>query len=99
MNVKDANYVIIGEMDLGLAEVFINGESQGFHNEYTCRNLQIAVAKGGEHYYFNYKAVYYNKSLYKRNQQAIHNESTEFYKLLKKSYDEEIIRHLKEKDL
>jgi hypothetical protein len=39
---KIENYII----DIGLVEVFINGESQGFHNEYTCRNLQVAVAKG-----------------------------------------------------
>jgi len=26
-----------------LAEVFIDGVSQGFHNEFTCRNLQLAV--------------------------------------------------------
>ena len=39
---KIADYII----NLGLVEVFVNGESQGFHNEYTCRNLQIAVANG-----------------------------------------------------
>lgn len=53
----------------------------------------------GELHYFNYKDVRYNESLLKRNQRSIHNESTEFYELLKKSYDEEIIRHLKEKNL
>ncbi len=29
-----------------LAEVFIGGVSQGLHNEYTCRNLQLQVKKG-----------------------------------------------------
>ena len=36
------NYII----ECPLAEVFINDVSQGFHNEYTCRNLQLVVRKG-----------------------------------------------------
>lgn len=36
------NYII----ECPLAEVFINDVSQGFHNEYTCRNLQLAVRRG-----------------------------------------------------
>lgn len=44
-----------------LAEVFIEDVSQGFHNEFTCRNLQLAV-KNGE--LKNVKFIYNSNDFY-----------------------------------
>lgn len=51
MNIQD--YII----ETPLAEVFYKGESQGFHNEYTVRNILVQVKnkKLENHFEFVYK--------------------------------------------
>ncbi len=46
-------------IEVPLAEVFINGESKGFHNEYTVRRILVAVKRdeleNNFHFVFNGK--------------------------------------------
>lgn len=55
-------------IEVPLAEVFINEVSKGFHNEYTCRNLQIAVKRG---ILKDVKIVFNNKECFIQNDGVI----------------------------